>query len=86
LNNAVRHGRATEIRISFIKKSGQVRCEIRDNGCGFPNNPNIRGLGLNIMRYRASIIGATFDIQSERDKGTSIIVTLPADKKWRLNK
>ncbi len=47
--------------------------EIRDNGVGFPQKMNRKGIGINIMKYRASIIGATFDLKSSRNVGTTII-------------
>ena len=81
LNNAIRHGRATEIHIEFKRKDTDVLLRIKDNGCGFPKKPNIRGMGLNIMRYRASIIGSSFDLESKPGKGTMISLRLSLNTK-----
>jgi PAS domain S-box-containing protein len=81
LNNAIRHGRAKKIEIEFKKKDNHISLQIADNGCGFPKKPNIRGMGLNIMKYRASIIGASFDLESKTGKGTSITLKLSGTRK-----
>jgi PAS domain S-box-containing protein len=81
LNNAIRHGRATKIQIEFKKNENIIFLKIADNGCGFPKKPNIRGMGLNIMKYRASIIGASFDLESKTGKGTTIVLKLSSTRK-----
>ena len=73
INNAIRHGQATEINISLNAHKDNICMEIRDNGVGFPQKMNRKGIGINIMKYRASIIGATFDLKSSRNVGTTII-------------
>ena len=50
-----------------------------DDGTGLLKNgrpPN--GMGLRIMAYRASMIGATFEIESLPECGTRVTCTLPA--------
>ncbi len=72
LNNAIKHGHAKSVSIRFKIKKGRLLLEISDSGTGFPQNPNRKGMGLDIMRYRASVIGADFDIKSKKGKGTTI--------------
>jgi signal transduction histidine kinase len=72
LNNAIRHGQASRIDIRLFRREQAVVLAVSDNGVGFPEKPNRKGIGLNIMEYRASSIGATFEIRSERDQGTEI--------------
>lgn len=81
LNNAIRHGRATKIGVDFKKRDNNIQLKITDNGCGFPQKPNIRGMGLTIMKYRASIIGGSFDLESKTGKGTTIVVKLSGTRK-----
>lgn len=72
INNAIKHGRASEVRICFKKMENRLLLEIADNGTGFPQKPNIKGMGLNIMKYRVSVIGGSLEIDSEKGKGSTI--------------
>jgi anti-sigma regulatory factor (Ser/Thr protein kinase) len=81
LANAIEHSRATEpiaVQVRIDRES--IVATIADNGVGFPverfaepclPDPGAeRGRGLPIMRRCCDI----FSIQSERDKGTSIVL------------
>jgi PAS domain S-box-containing protein len=76
VNNAVRHGKARHIHIFFkhLDAGGnQVMLSIEDNGCGLSVLPDHKkGLGLNIMHYRAKRIGAEFDVCCNTEGGTSV--------------
>ena len=72
LNNAIKHGKATRIAIRLSRKKGAVVLAVSDNGVGFPEKPNKKGMGLNIMQYRASSIGSSFEIVTKRNKGTVV--------------
>ncbi len=72
LNNAIKHGKATRIAIRLSREKGAVVLAVSDNGVGFPEKPNKKGMGLNIMQYRASSIGSTFEIATKRNKGTVV--------------
>lgn len=72
VNNAIKHGRATHIVISFSSDNGLTSLAIRDNGTGFRNvNNTVKGMGIGTMRQRASMIGANLDIQS--GKGGTVV-------------
>jgi len=73
INNAIKHGQATKVIIKFKKNENNICIEIKDNGVGFPQKLNRKGMGMNIMRYRASIIGASFDLKSSENEGTRVI-------------
>ncbi len=72
LNNAIKHGQAGRMAVRLFRRKGLVVLTVADNGVGFPKLPNQKGLGLNIMEYRASSIGASFRIDSARNKGTTV--------------
>jgi PAS domain S-box-containing protein len=77
VTNALKHSRATKIRISLA--SNRLRTELRviDNGRGFSQPPsNGHGLGMHAMKHRAAVIGAELNILSETDKGTTITCTV----------
>jgi signal transduction histidine kinase len=64
-NNAIRHGRARNLVISLDATSKNIMLSISDDGIGLPADARAKkGMGLRIMGYRASMIGATFDIQN----------------------
>ena len=86
VSNAVRHGKATEIRALVRREGGKLLLEITDNGQGFDANINHEALrlqghrGLANMTERMSLIGGTLTINSEPGKGTRILAALPASE------
>ncbi len=44
---------------------------IQDDGKGLPKRP-VKGLGLQVMRDRAEVIGASLRIEGPKGKGTRI--------------
>ncbi len=80
ITNAIRHGKAQRIGIRLdISTDKAVMLVITDDGIGLPENlENNHGMGLRIMAYRASMIGATFNIRRLPVRGTCVTCTLPA--------
>ena len=74
LNNAIKHGKADTILISLQGDGKAAVLSVEDNGLGF-NNKRIqgKGMGLNIMNYRASMVGAALDIRNGKDGGTQVV-------------
>ena len=74
LNNAIKHGKADTILISLRGDGKAAVLSVEDNGLGF-NNKRIqgKGMGLNIMNYRASMVGAALDIRNGKDGGTQVV-------------
>ncbi|TWU38316.1 PAS domain S-box protein [Novipirellula artificiosorum] len=83
LSNAVRHGSASEIRISLVRKLDALVLEVSDNGRGFdaivPNQyaSATSGMGLRIMDYRANSIGGVLRFRRGEDGGTIVQCTVP---------
>jgi len=80
LRNVWRHSGATNAEITVEFDQDKTRITIRDNGKGF-NLPEKMGdlardgkLGIAGMYERAQLIGGTLKVESQRDKGTSVIV------------
>jgi signal transduction histidine kinase len=78
INNAVQHGKATQITITLaLRREGGMILMVHDNGVGFPTVVAERpGMGLRIMHHRARMIGATLEIQRGAPGGTCVICTL----------
>ncbi|MDX1304392.1 MASE1 domain-containing protein [Photobacterium sp.] len=88
LNNATKHSQATEVQLSLMPGTS-FSLELRDNGCGLPENWRTKGQGLKGIEERVSALGGHLSIESNdnahiragselnSNKGTRIIVTLP---------
>ena len=78
VNNAIRHGHASEILISLSASDGSGRLVIEDDGSGLPKLPaNHLGMGLQIMNYRARMIGGSLQVQDSKLRGTAVTCTFP---------
>jgi signal transduction histidine kinase len=76
LSNAARHGHASHIEIALSAARHAFLLCVSDNGEGVPKpTAPFTGMGLNIMKYRAGMIGAKFEIVSRRPRGTVVRVT-----------
>jgi len=73
VNNAIKHGHPTHIEISFGKLDEDLALKIKDNGRGLPENLQTRrGIGLEIMNYRARMIGGTLRVERSPEGGTIV--------------
>jgi signal transduction histidine kinase len=72
VNNAVKHAKATEIAVRLSMRDARLQLEISDNGVGLAKSGSKGGIGLGVMRHRASAVGAKFTIESKRDEGVTI--------------
>jgi signal transduction histidine kinase len=73
INNATRHGKAKKILISLHNDDNGTTLQILDDGIGMSENaPNGRGMGLNIMRYRARQTGNELEIIRPTSGGTLV--------------
>lgn len=78
VNNAVKHGGASEITILLENESAVGELVVEDNGKGLPaETPKRGGMGLRIMRYRANVIGGEFKLERSREGGTVVICRFP---------
>jgi two-component system, LuxR family, sensor kinase FixL len=73
-NNAIKHGHAGQVIIELQRRDDAVTLTIRDDGEGFcepaPGAP--RGMGLQIMRYRAAMVGGSISIRRNEAGGTIV--------------
>ena len=74
INNAVRHGRATQVRIALSFEEDRVVLTVADNGCGFVPDEHDRRrpgehFGLLTMRERAARIRGRLEIVSSPGSG-----------------
>ena len=77
VHNALKHGKPKRIRITLADLGKCVELKVNDNGRGFTRPTNgSDGMGLRIMQYRASLIGATLNFDSAPRKGVLITCTV----------
>lgn len=76
-NNAIRHGKPSSISIS-LRKSGRKECvlKIENDGANL-NRKSTQGIGLQIMDYRANLIGGALAIESKKHGGVCVICRFP---------
>ena len=73
INNAVKHGRAKNIRIELCDGSGESVLTIKSDGLDFPGMQAAKqGLGLRIMAYRAEMIDGRFEVSMFPEGGTLV--------------
>jgi signal transduction histidine kinase len=82
VTNSIKHGKASDIQISLTQSPVETVLEISDNGTGFEPTETAEvsaqgGLGLRIMRYRASIIGGELRVSRNRENGTTVRCMIP---------
>ncbi len=75
LNNVVRHANARRLTVSLAQQAGATLLTISDDGKGFDPARSSQGhYGLTGMRERAFLMGATLEVRSQPQKGTTIRV------------
>ena len=78
VNNAIKHAKATSILIQLTAGEREGTLIIEDDGIGIGkrNEPH-HGVGLQIMNYRAGMIGGNLEIRCEPSRGTAVICRFP---------
>jgi signal transduction histidine kinase len=78
ITNAVRHGKPKNIRIELASAKGKTTLKVANDGKDFPRIlAKKKGLGLNIMEYRAKMIGGTLKVSRGRKSGTVVACMFP---------
>jgi two-component sensor histidine kinase len=81
LGNAIRHAGAKRLDVELRRDDGEWIIEVRDDGHGFDTRDPAEGLGLQIMRYRADLLGGNLTVDSHPDSGTTIRCALKIEDK-----
>lgn len=83
-NNIVKHAGATKVKGSLTLVNDHLVLRVQDNGRGMAlnNGSDATSRGLQYMRQRADLIGATIAwLPGENDKGTIVEIRLPVNNK-----
>jgi signal transduction histidine kinase len=78
LNNSIKHSQAKNIRVELMKLDNEIRLVITDDGIGIDiaKIENSQGIGWKNIYSRVAMLNGSIDIQSVRDSGTKIKITL----------
>ncbi|MCF8304074.1 MAG: HAMP domain-containing protein [Bacteroidales bacterium] len=79
LNNAVKHAKASLIKLELYQTDHCIHITVEDNGCGFDYDESINnsGNGINNMSERCSLIQGQFNIKTAPGKGTIVRAIIP---------
>lgn len=79
LTSRLKHSRAKNVQVSLRATGDAIVLRVQDDGMGMGRDRGT-GLGLRIMRNRASVIGARLTVEPVQPHGTLIACTLPSTK------
>lgn len=80
LNNAVKHSKATQLKVQLVKHSKSVVLSVEDNGKGFSvNSPQGKGLGLKNIMSRVKSLNGFLEFDSRPEEGTSVTIEIPLE-------
>ncbi len=80
-HNIIKHASATEVKIELKKLDGSIRLTIKDNGIGYDmekaRKKESKGIGIMLMKERALSLSGIFEVKSDLNGGTKIMINIP---------
>ncbi len=77
LNNALKHARATEVRVQLELAGPRLHVTVTDNGCGFDPATVKHGNGLDHLARRMEEAGGTCVVEAAAGGGTRVHLDVP---------
>ena len=77
LTNAMRHARASAVRVALTCDAGGLRLSVQDDGCGMDLAEATRGLGLLGAAERAAALGGELQVHGAPGAGVQLLLRLP---------
>lgn len=79
INNAMKHGKASEIYVQLIRNEQQLAITVEDDGVGMNTQLPLseKGMGLSSIQTRLSLLGGTIEVHSTPEVGTTVTLTIP---------
>lgn len=82
VSNAIKHGKSQHIEINLRSRRTSGVLIVGDDGCGIAPGPREHsGMGLDIMKHRAKMIGGSLTIGSNA-QGTTVTCYFPAAEEY----
>ena len=79
ITNAIKHAKAQNIQMVLALGKNETILTVKNDGLDFPKTTDgkTKGMGLQIMKHRADIIGASLDIRKADEGGTIMTCCFP---------
>jgi signal transduction histidine kinase len=79
LHNVAKHAAARSVTVEMTRTDGTLRLLIEDDGVGISKSSNSQrpSFGMAGMRERIKTLAGNMRVESRKDKGTRILVTVP---------
>jgi PAS domain S-box-containing protein len=77
VTNAIKHGKPRSVVVTLASSGDRGSLTVQDDGSGFVVKPDHVGLGLRIMKYRATMIGGSLELTSCTGGGALVACTFP---------
>lgn len=81
LQNINKYAKASNIFVEIKGDKENVYLKIKDDGIGFDVNKKSKGIGMQNMISRTHDCKGIIDINSKKDQGTKIVITIPIETK-----
>lgn len=72
VTNAAKHARCKHIRVALDISDSGLDVHIDDDGSGMADGSMNRGMGIRLMKHRATLLGGQIEIESADGRGTSV--------------
>lgn len=77
INNAIKHSKCKELEIQISSLNNEFVIMVEDDGVGFDKLNAVYGHGIENIRSRVNILKGDLQIDTQKDKGTSVIIHIP---------
>jgi signal transduction histidine kinase len=82
VRNAVAHSGTDNVIVEVEISPKEVVARVWDRGDGFESSDDLtEGIGLDSMRERAELLGGTFEVSAQPNRGTTVEIRMPLVRK-----
>ncbi|MRI00692.1 hypothetical protein GH721_09160 [Kriegella sp. EG-1] len=82
INNAIKHAKADEVLVQYMRDKNKVDITVEDNGIGFNKEELVSkegGMGIDNLRTRVAYLKGDLEFHSEENEGTTVNVQITID-------
>lgn len=76
-SNVIKHAKADTLEVFLHYKKTHLDIKLQDDGVGFCTKTTPTNSGMETMKSRAALIGATFNLTSQPGAGTTLEISYP---------
>lgn len=77
INNAIKHSKAENIKLTILKQGMHLRMSVEDDGIGIGELDFNKGNGLSNLKYRTEQLGGYLSIENLKSRGTAVECYVP---------